>query len=150
MRLFSDKEMSWLLPFLISLPPRIIQLSQSSLQHLLCTSSEQVVTASFTLSPLSLEQAFSQVSPLKSMDHRPLSTQTLRLIWCGIKTVVCGQEAEIHVPGLRDERYVDLDLRQRVYLHLNKDLFMPFFEHELESYPIPINIEEASMQSAQL
>lgn len=60
------------------------------------------------------------------------------------------QEAEVHVPGLRNERYVDLDLNQRVYLHLDKGLFMPFFEHELESYPIPLNIEEASMQSALL
>jgi hypothetical protein len=54
------------------------------------------------------------------------------------------------VPGLRNERAVDLDLQQRIYLRLDTDKFMPFFDHEVESYPLPINEEEVSMQSAQL
>ena len=60
------------------------------------------------------------------------------------------QEAQVHVLGLSNERAVDLDLQQRVYLRLDTAKFMPFFEHELESYPLPINEEEVSMQSAQL
>ena len=56
----------------------------------------------------------------------------------------------MHVAGLRHERKVDLDLQQRVYLRLDKQHFMPFFEHEVESHPLPINEEEISMQSAQL
>ena len=56
----------------------------------------------------------------------------------------------MHVPGLRGERYVDLDLQQRVYLRTDKENFLPFFDDEIESYPIPINNEEVSMQSAAL
>lgn len=68
-----------------------------------------------------------------------------------LSTASCGrQEAQLHVEGLRDERYVDLDLQQRVYVRLDQQHFMPFFDHEVESYPIPINQEEVSMQSAQL
>lgn len=60
------------------------------------------------------------------------------------------QETQVHVEGPRSKRYVDLDLQQRVYLRLDKEKFMPFFDHEIESYPIAINEEEVSMQSAQL
>ena len=60
------------------------------------------------------------------------------------------QECEVHVVGLRHKRKVDLDLQQRVYLRLDKQHFMPYFEHEVESHPLPINEEEISMQSAQL
>lgn len=64
---------------------------------------------------------------------------------------VCAlQEAQVHVEGHRGERAVDLDLQQRIYVRLDKQHFMPFFEHELESHPLPINQEEISLQSAQL
>lgn len=60
------------------------------------------------------------------------------------------QEAQVHVEGHKAERAVDLDLQQRIYVRLEKEKFMPFFEHELESHPLPINEEEISLQSAQL
>lgn len=56
----------------------------------------------------------------------------------------------MHVEGHKEERVVDLDLQQRIYVRLDKRHFMPFFEHELESHPLPINEEEVSLQSAQL
>ena len=77
------------------------------------------------------------------------------LLWWQLPQQVCqtlcfAQEAQVHVNGHLEERAVDLDLQQRVYVRLEKQHFMPFFEHELESHPLPINEEEISLQSAQL